>query len=52
MQLELAPERFDHFRERTIVAGLGPLEIRGHYVNDTRSVGNGPAVRFGVSRCL
>src|SRR2546421_7389690 len=52
MQLELAPERLDQRRERTLVTCLGPLEIDGHRVNDTRSVGNGPAVRFAASRCL
>ena len=35
-----------------LVASLGPLEIDGHRINDTRSVGNGPAVRFAASRCL
>jgi hypothetical protein len=52
MQLELAPERLDQRRERTLVTCLGPLEIDGHRVNDTRSFGNGPAVRFAASRCL
>src|SRR2546430_9210391 len=52
MQLELTPERLDQRRERTLVTGLGPLEIDGHRINDTRSVGNGPAVRFAASRCL
>jgi hypothetical protein len=35
-----------------LVASLGPLEIDGHRINDTRLVGNGPAVRFAASRCL
>src|SRR3954462_6415785 len=52
MQLELTPERLDQRRERMLVTFLGPLEIDGHRVNDTRSVGNGPAVRFAASRCL
>src|SRR5438477_3662291 len=52
MQLELTPERLDQRRERTLVTCLGPLEVDGHRVNDTRSVGNGPAVRFAASRCL
>src|SRR6478672_11100547 len=52
MQLELAPERLDQRRERALVASLGPLEIDGHRLNDTRPVGNGPAVRFASSRCL
>ncbi len=52
MQLELTPERLDQRRERALVACLGPLEIDGHRINDTRSVGNGPAVRFAASRCL
>src|SRR5690348_6663714 len=42
MQLELAPERVDQRRERTLVACLGPLEIGGHRVYDTTSVGDGP----------
>jgi RNA polymerase sigma factor (sigma-70 family) len=37
VQLELAPERLDQRRERTLVTCLGPLEIDGHRVNDTRS---------------
>jgi hypothetical protein len=52
MQLELTPERLDQRRERTLVASLGPLEIDGHRLNDTRSVRNGPAVLFAASRCL
>jgi hypothetical protein len=52
MQLKLAPERLDQGRERALVASLGPLEIDGHRINDTRLVGNGPAVRFAASRCL
>jgi hypothetical protein len=52
MQLELAPERLDQRRERTLVAFLGPREIDGHFVNDTRSAEGGPAVRFSASRCL
>jgi hypothetical protein len=52
MQLKLAPERLDQRRERTLVASLGPFEIDGHRINDTRSVGNGPPVRFAASRCL
>ena len=52
MQLKLAPERLDQRRERALVASLGPLEIDGHLVNDTRWVGNGPPVRFAASRCL
>jgi hypothetical protein len=52
MQLELAAERLDQRRERTLVTFLGPLEIDGHRVNDTRSVGNGPTVRFPAARCL
>ena len=52
MQLKLAPERLDQRRERALVASLGPLEIDGHRINDTRSAGNGPAVRFAASRCL
>ena len=52
MQLKLAPERLDQRRERALVASLGSLEIDGHRVNDTRPVGNGPAVRFAGSRCL
>jgi hypothetical protein len=52
MQLKLAPERLDQRRERALVASLGPLEIDGHRSNDTRSVGNGPPVRFAASRCL
>jgi hypothetical protein len=52
MQLKLAPERLDQRRERALVAFLGPLEIDGHRSNDTRSAGNGPAVRFAASRCL
>ena len=51
MQLELAPERLDQRRECTLVTCLGPLEIEGHLVNDTRSAGNGPAVGFAASRC-
>ena len=35
-----------------LVASLGPLEIDAHRINDTRSVGNGPPVRFAASRCL
>src|SRR2546428_9034756 len=50
MQLELTPERLDQRRERTLVTCLGPLEIDGHRVNDTRSVGNGPAVPFPAIR--
>src|SRR5438270_13971840 len=46
MQLELAPERLDQRRERALVTCLGPLEIDGHRVNDTRSVGNGPGGPF------
>jgi len=42
MQLELAPERLDQRRERALVASLRPLEIDGHPVNDTISVGDGP----------
>jgi hypothetical protein len=52
MQLKLAPERLDQRRERALVASLGPLEIDCHRINDTSSVGNGPAVRFEASRCL
>ena len=52
MQLEFAPERLDQRRESTLVTCLGPLEIDGHGVNDTRSVGNGPEIRFAMSRCL
>src|SRR5258705_13168586 len=52
MQLELTPKRLDQRRERTLVTCLGPLEIDGHRINDTRSVGNGPAVRFAASRGL
>ena len=52
MQLKLAPERLDQRRERALVASLGPLEIDGHRINDTRSVGNVPAVRSAASRCL
>src|SRR5258705_13729635 len=52
MQLELTPKRLDQRRERTLVTFLGPLEIEGHRVNDTRSVGNGPAVRFAAPRFL
>ena len=62
MQLKLAPERLDQRRERALVASLGPLElgpleidghqIDGHRINDTRSVGNGPAIRSAASRCL
>jgi hypothetical protein len=52
MQLKLAPKRLDQRRERALVASLGPFEVDGHPVNDTRSVGNGPAIRSGVSRCL
>ena len=37
MQLKLAPERLDQRRERALVASLGPLEIDGHRINDTRS---------------
>src|ERR671936_2041925 len=46
MQLELAPERLDERRERTLVTCLGPLEIDGHCVNDTRTVGKGPGGPF------
>ena len=42
MQLELAPERRDQRRERTLVTRLGPFEIDGHRINDTKSVENGP----------
>jgi hypothetical protein len=52
VQLELAPERLDQRRERALVACLGLLEIDAHSVNDTRSGGNGPPVRFAASRCL
>jgi hypothetical protein len=51
MQLELAPERLDQRRERTLVTFPGPLEIDGHRSNDTTSLGNGPPVRFAMSRC-
>jgi hypothetical protein len=51
MQLKLAAERLDQRCERTLVTSLGPLEIDRHRVNDTTSVGNGPAVRFAASRC-
>ena len=40
MQLEFVPERLDQCRERASVASLGVLEIDGHRVIDTRSVGN------------
>src|SRR5204862_7728514 len=46
MQLKLAPERLDQRRERALVTSLGPLEIDGHRINDTRSVGNGPGGPF------
>jgi hypothetical protein len=42
VQLQLAPERLDQRRERALVASLGPLELDGHCINDTRCVGNGP----------
>jgi hypothetical protein len=52
MQLELAAERLDQRRERTLVTRLRTLEIEAHRGNDTTSAGNGPPVRFPASRCL
>ena len=47
MQLKLAPERLDQRRRtRARHHSLGPLEIDGHRINDTRSVGNGPGGPF------
>src|SRR5262249_28528752 len=50
MQLKVPPERLEQRRERALVASLGPLEIDGHRINDTRSVGNGPAGPFSGLR--